>query len=91
MVKNGVDTPQKVEDLAKALGMDPVLLGRWSLLILMHGSRAVQPLTSLCAGRLMRHVCAMGHLDEVAQDEYKLTNFAKSLSLDVIGDSYVVL
>jgi hypothetical protein len=27
MVKNGVDTPQKVEDLAKPLGMDPVLLG----------------------------------------------------------------
>lgn len=29
MVKNGVDTPQKVEDLAKPLGMDPVLLGQW--------------------------------------------------------------
>lgn len=27
MVKNGVNTPQKVEDLAKSLGMDPVLLG----------------------------------------------------------------
>ncbi|OIW28763.1 S-adenosyl-L-methionine-dependent methyltransferase [Coniochaeta ligniaria NRRL 30616] len=68
MVKNGVDTPQKVEDLAKSVGMDPVLLGR-----------------------LLRHVCAMGHLEEVAQDEYKLTNFAKSLSLDVIGDGYVAL
>ncbi|KAH8911250.1 S-adenosyl-L-methionine-dependent methyltransferase [Coniochaeta sp. PMI_546] len=68
MVKNGVDTPQKVEDLAKPLGMDPVLLGR-----------------------LLRHVCAMGHLEEVAQDEYKLSNFAKSLSLDVIGDGYVAL
>lgn len=41
--------------------------------------------------RLMRHVCAMGHLEEVAQDEYKLTNFTKSLSLDVIGDGYVAL
>ena len=39
----------------------------------------------------MRHVCAMGHLEEVGQDEYKLTNFAKSLSLDVIGDGYVAL
>ena len=27
MVKNGADTPQKVEDLAKPLGIDPVLLG----------------------------------------------------------------
>lgn len=33
----------------------------------------------------------MGHLEEVAQDEYKLSNFAKSLSLDVIGDGYVAL
>jgi hypothetical protein len=28
MVKNGADVPQKVEDLAKPLGMDPVLLGQ---------------------------------------------------------------
>ncbi|KAB5555037.1 S-adenosyl-L-methionine-dependent methyltransferase [Coniochaeta sp. 2T2.1] len=68
MVKNGVDKPQKVADLAGPLGMDPVLLGR-----------------------LLRHVCAMGHLVETAQDEYKLTNFTKSLSLDVIGDGYVAL
>lgn len=27
MVQNGVDTPQKVEDLAKPLGIDPILLG----------------------------------------------------------------
>lgn len=33
----------------------------------------------------------MGHLAEVAQNEYKLTNFANSLSLDVIGDGYVAL
>ncbi|KAL2754399.1 hypothetical protein ACRALDRAFT_1031814 [Sodiomyces alcalophilus JCM 7366] len=68
MVKNGVDKAQKVDDLAGALGVDPVLLGR-----------------------MMRHVCAMGHLEETAQDEYKLTNFSKSLSLDVIGDGYVAL
>jgi len=28
MVKNGVDTPQKVEDLAAPLGIDSILLGR---------------------------------------------------------------
>ena len=39
----------------------------------------------------MRHVCAMGHLEETAQDEYKPTSFSKSLSIDVIGDSYVSL
>lgn len=39
----------------------------------------------------MRHVCAMGHLEETGKDEYKLTNFSKSLSLDVIGDGYVAL
>ena len=33
----------------------------------------------------------MGHLEEVGQDEYKLTNFTTSLSLDVIGDGYVAL
>lgn len=27
MAENGADTPQKVEDLAKPLGIDPVLLG----------------------------------------------------------------
>ncbi|KAF5007202.1 hypothetical protein FDECE_6464 [Fusarium decemcellulare] len=68
MVKNGIDTSQKVDDLARTLEVDPVLLGR-----------------------LMRHVCAMGHLEEMKQDEYKLTNFSKSLSLDVIGDGYLAL
>ncbi|KXH39126.1 hypothetical protein CSAL01_03157 [Colletotrichum salicis] len=42
-------------------------------------------------GRVLRHVCAMGHLKETAQDEYLLTNFTKSLALDVIGDGYVAL
>ncbi|KPM45247.1 hypothetical protein AK830_g1290 [Neonectria ditissima] len=68
MVDNGVDKPQKVDDLAASVGIDAVLLGR-----------------------LLRHVCAMGHLEETAQDEYKLTNFSKSLSLEVIGDGYVAL
>ncbi|KAF9768321.1 hypothetical protein IL306_014389 [Fusarium sp. DS 682] len=33
----------------------------------------------------------MGHLEEVGQDEYKLSSFTKSLSLDVIGDGYLAL
>lgn len=48
-------------------------------------------LTLSFAARLMRHVCSMGHLEEMAQDEYKLMNFTKSLSLDVIADGYVAL
>lgn len=39
----------------------------------------------------MRHVCAMGHLEETGPDEYKPTSFSKSLSLDVIGDGYAAL
>lgn len=42
-------------------------------------------------GRLLRHAAAMGHLQEVRQDEYKLSNFTRSLSLDVIGDGYLAL
>ncbi|KAI1039420.1 hypothetical protein LB505_002641 [Fusarium chuoi] len=68
MVKNGADKAQKVEDLARSLGMDSILLGR-----------------------LLRHAAAMGHLEEVGQDEYKLSSFTKSLSLDVIGDGYLAL
>ncbi|KAM0226481.1 hypothetical protein ACHAQD_000403 [Fusarium lateritium] len=46
---------------------------------------------SVLLGRLLRHAAAMGHLEEVGQDEYKLTSFSKSLSLDVIGDGYLAL
>ncbi|KAM0271257.1 hypothetical protein ACHAPA_002863 [Fusarium lateritium] len=46
---------------------------------------------SILLGRLLRHAAAMGHLEEVGQDEYKLTSFSKSLSLDVIGDGYLAL
>ncbi|KAJ3530134.1 hypothetical protein NM208_g9459 [Fusarium decemcellulare] len=69
MVKNGVDTSQKVDDLSRALEVDPVLLG--------------SPLDAT-------HLCHR-HLKETGQDEYKLTNFSKSLSLDVISDGYLAL
>ena len=38
---------------------------------------------------MMRHVCAMGFLEETGPDEYKPTDFSKALSLDVIGDGYL--
>lgn len=36
----------------------------------------------------MRHMAAMGYIVEVAADEYKLTNFTKSLTIPIIGDGY---
>ncbi|KAK1777700.1 S-adenosyl-L-methionine-dependent methyltransferase [Copromyces sp. CBS 386.78] len=74
-------------------------VGLWKLMV-KNGVDAVHNVEDLAKslgmdpellGRLLRHVCAMGHLVEVAQDEYKLTNFTRSLSLDVIGDSYLCL
>ena len=47
------------------------------------------PLTSLNRpGRLLRHVAAMGYIIEVAADEYKPTNFTRSLTIPSIGDGY---
>lgn len=39
-------------------------------------------------GRLLRHLGAMGYLEETASNEYRPTNFTKCLSLPVIGDGY---
>ncbi|OQE46563.1 hypothetical protein PENCOP_c001G01452 [Penicillium coprophilum] len=40
-------------------------------------------------GRVMRHVCAMGLLIEVGEDEYRSTNYTKALSLPQIGHGYL--
>jgi hypothetical protein len=39
----------------------------------------------------MRHICAMGLLVEVGEDEYKSTNYTKALSLPQIGHGYLGL
>ncbi|KAF6819265.1 hypothetical protein CPLU01_13068 [Colletotrichum plurivorum] len=88
MVNNGAEKPQRVADLAGPLGVDPVLLG---ILPVSPLAFHVQEAHGEWIGRLLRHVCAMGHLEETARDEYKLTSFSKSLSLDVIGDGYFAL
>jgi hypothetical protein len=36
MVKNGADKAQKVEDLARSLGIDSILLGQSVLNFIMH-------------------------------------------------------
>lgn len=38
--------------------------------------------------RLMRHIGAMGYIEEVAADTYKPTNFSSSLTIPIIGDGY---
>jgi hypothetical protein len=39
----------------------------------------------------MRHLGAMGILVEIGEDEYKPTNYTKSLSLPPIGHGYLGL
>ncbi|KAI3317876.1 hypothetical protein HD806DRAFT_540712 [Xylariaceae sp. AK1471] len=39
--------------------------------------------------RLMRHIGAMGYVNEVGDDEYQSTNFTKALSIPFIGDGYL--
>jgi hypothetical protein len=43
---------------------------------------------NLSAARLMRHLGAMGYLIETGPDEYKPTNYTKSMSLPIIGEGY---
>ncbi|ORX92631.1 O-methyltransferase-domain-containing protein, partial [Clohesyomyces aquaticus] len=41
--------------------------------------------------RLMKHMAAMGYIEEVGVDEYAPTNFSKSLTIPIIGDGYPCL
>jgi len=36
----------------------------------------------------MRHLGAMGYIQEVDEDTYKPTNFSSSLTIPIIGDGY---
>ncbi|KAM0701687.1 hypothetical protein Q7P35_010596 [Cladosporium inversicolor] len=38
--------------------------------------------------RTMRHISAMGYIEETAADEYKPTNFSRSLAIPIISDGY---
>ena len=39
-------------------------------------------------GRLMRHISAMGYIEEIGPDEYRSTNFSRALTIPIIGDGY---
>ena len=41
--------------------------------------------------RTMRHLSAMGYIEETGPDEYKPTNFSRSLAIPIIGDGYPCL
>ena len=38
--------------------------------------------------RTMRHLSAMNYIEETAADEYKPTNFSRSLAIPIISNSY---
>ncbi|KAF5548953.1 O-methyltransferase [Fusarium mexicanum] len=85
-------------------GLNAVLItgvdiGLWKLMVRNGADKAQKAedlarslgIDHILLGRLLRHAAAMGHLEEVGQDEYKLSSFTRSLSLDVIGDGYLAL
>ncbi|RKK83174.1 hypothetical protein BFJ69_g2716 [Fusarium oxysporum] len=85
-------------------GLNAVLItgvdiGLWKLMVKNGADKAQKAkdlarslgMETILLGRLLRHAAAMGHLQEVGQDEYKLSSFTRSLSLDVIGDGYLAL
>ncbi|KAH7478223.1 hypothetical protein FOMA001_g9366 [Fusarium oxysporum f. sp. matthiolae] len=85
-------------------GLNAVLItgvdiGLWKLMVKNGTDKAQKAedlarslgMETILLGRLLRHAAAMGHLQEVGQDEYKLSSFTRSLSLDVIGDGYLAL
>lgn len=39
----------------------------------------------------MRHLGAMGYIIETGEDEYRPTNFTKSLSVPIIGGGYYAM
>lgn len=41
--------------------------------------------------RTMRHMAAMGYIEETGEDQYRSTNFSKSLVIPIIGDGYSCL
>lgn len=84
MVKYG-NQPKKAEAMAETLGIHPPLLCKYPWNI---PNAAAAATNVRHAGRLMRHMAAMGYVIEVGADEYKPTNFTKSLTIPIIGDGY---
>ena len=41
--------------------------------------------------RVMRHMAAMGYIEETGEEVYKSTNFSKALVIPIIGDGYSCL
>jgi len=66
-------------------------LSTWILLSWVSGPSSnlnTQGSTDNPPARTMRHLGAMGYIEETAADEYKPTNFSKALAIPIIGDGY---
>ncbi|KAK2477526.1 hypothetical protein H9L39_10014 [Fusarium oxysporum f. sp. albedinis] len=104
---HSLQTPREImvqHTWADKPGLNAVLItgvdiGLWKLMVKNGTDKAQKAedlarslgMETILLGRLLRHAAAMGHLQEVGQDEYKLSSFTRSLSLDVIGDGYLAL
>ncbi|EGU78185.1 hypothetical protein FOXB_11296 [Fusarium oxysporum f. sp. conglutinans Fo5176] len=104
---HSLQTPREImvqHTWADKPGLNAVLItgvdiGLWKLMVKNGADKAQKAedlarslgMETILLGRLLRHAAAMGHLQEVGQDEYKLSSFTRSLSLDVIGDGYLAL
>lgn len=79
--------PCSAEDLAPLLGVERPLLGTAGIVA---AADPWETLTTISA-RLMRHLAAMGYLDEAARCQYRLTGFSKALTIPIICDGYPCL
>jgi hypothetical protein len=54
----------------------------------MHSVQVQNLLTHCSPGRTLKHLAAMGYVQEVEMDTYQPTNFSRALTLPIIGDGY---
>lgn len=98
LAKDG-DSPKKASDIAQQLHVDPLLVGKNSHVPIslprsIFSAFAFTVKVRLTYGllaRLLRHLAAMGHVRETGPDEYKPTNFSKSVNFPLIGDGYPLM
>jgi hypothetical protein len=76
--------PKKVDALAVELAVDDDLLRTCT-------NSLLKCILTRLLGRMMRHIGAMGYIHETGPDEYKATNFSKSLTIPIIYAGYTGL
>jgi hypothetical protein len=48
-------------------------------------------LTNVIAGRIMKHLAAMGVITETGSDEYRATGFSKVLTVEKYSDAFPLM